>query len=275
MRELDGKSLKKIMEVKEKNSTVLELNDGELSSVSSLPHIPDCVRRLYIKMPALMELPELPDNLKKLEVENASLHGISSLPQKLSVIKLEYLSNLNQLNNLPSELKVLTLNKCNSLNLPMDLPHSLEELSVVSDIEIKWGIESLPQSLNKLNLGNVYIELHVLKGHDNLKRNGFDVKATLDFNMGDVVYGLAHSRRMITRELAILYDKKNIVIQNTLTNSVWDRRSPEEFSNDETIAQRLRDVERGIAFRDFLAGHPKYNVTTQSSEHRAYTRMPL
>lgn len=91
-------------------------------------------------------------------------------------------------------------------------------------------------SFIKLNLGNVYIELNVLKGHDNLKRNGFDIKATLYFNIGDVVYGLAISRSMITRELATLYGGKEIVIQNTLTNSVWDRRSPEEFSRDETIA---------------------------------------
>lgn len=46
--EQDGKSLKKIMEVIENDSTVLELNDGELSSISRLPHIPDCVRRLYM-----------------------------------------------------------------------------------------------------------------------------------------------------------------------------------------------------------------------------------
>ncbi|MEH1656821.1 type III secretion system protein, partial [Salmonella enterica subsp. enterica serovar Enteritidis] len=57
------------------------------------------------------------------------------------------------------------------------------------------------------------------------------------------------------------FSKKDIIIQNTLTDAVWDRKNRAVFNKDEKIAERLNDVQRGIFFREFLSQHKKYNIT--------------
>ncbi|MGQ7572532.1 hypothetical protein ACTGUL_10585, partial [Streptococcus suis] len=85
----------------------------------------------------------------------------------------------------------------------------------------------------------------------------------LSFQPGDVVYGLCKARDRVNTLVNSLYyfSKKDIIIQNTLTDAVWDRKNRAVFNKDEKIAERLNDVQRGIFFREFLSQHKKYNIT--------------
>ncbi|EAM7950935.1 TPA_asm: hypothetical protein GB510_23790 [Salmonella enterica subsp. enterica serovar Typhimurium] len=85
----------------------------------------------------------------------------------------------------------------------------------------------------------------------------------LSFQPGDVVYGLCKARDRVNTLVNSLYyfSKKDIIIQNTLTDAVWDRRNRAVFNKDEKIAERLNDVQRGTFFREFLSQHKKYNIT--------------
>lgn len=58
-------------------------------------------------------------------------------------------------------------------------------------------------------------------------------------------------------------EKSNIIIQNDITNAVWDVGKPAEYSDDITIKKLLNDPQRAIQFREFIELHPKYNVIKQ------------
>ena len=54
--------------------------------------------------------------------------------------------------------------------------------------------------------------------------------------------------------------KNNILIQNHITNVVWDTRKPTKYSSDIKIQKTLHDGNRAIDFKVFLSNHKKYNV---------------
>ncbi|MCC8379970.1 hypothetical protein [Xenorhabdus sp. PB30.3] len=55
--------------------------------------------------------------------------------------------------------------------------------------------------------------------------------------------------------------KRNILIQNDITNAVWDPLvNPTEYADDDSIKEDLHDYDRAIDFREFLSSHSKYNV---------------
>ncbi|MBD2811134.1 hypothetical protein ID853_09630 [Xenorhabdus sp. Vera] len=110
---------------------------------------------------------------------------------------------------------------------------------------------------------------------------------THEFKQGDILYGLdtprasalsnldkmgfkrkstatASSNTLLSR-FGKLFGKKgkiknNILIQNDITNAVWDASKPTEYANDKNIRKELHDYNRAIGFREFLSNHPKYNV---------------
>lgn len=104
-----------------------------------------------------------------------------------------------------------------------------------------------------------------------------------NFQDGDVIYGLDSPRaialatlktRSINRTEQIttvfccgLFSsaaiKRHIIIQNDITNSVWDPSSPNTYSSNKNIKRELVDGERGIAFKNFIQNHPKYNVASR------------
>ncbi|OKB66609.1 hypothetical protein BHU62_12130 [Serratia marcescens] len=58
--------------------------------------------------------------------------------------------------------------------------------------------------------------------------------------------------------------KANILIQNDITNAVWDPEIPTQYSDDKQLAKVLNDPARASEFRQFIASHKNYNVKEQS-----------
>ncbi|KAG0194175.1 hypothetical protein DFQ28_001312 [Apophysomyces sp. BC1034] len=57
---------------------------------------------------------------------------------------------------------------------------------------------------------------------------------------------------------------KKIMIQNDLTNAVWDPlEEPALYRSDKKIKKTLVDTQRGIEFREFLSRHARYNVASE------------
>jgi len=108
------------------------------------------------------------------------------------------------------------------------------------------------------------------------------------FQHGDILYGLDQPRakylsalepegfkrkevvktknKSLIRRLFNIKDQKekiNILIQNDITNAVWDPALPTEYSNDKKIIKQLNDPQRAIQFRQFLLGHNNYNIKSQ------------
>ncbi|ANY87539.1 MULTISPECIES: RHS repeat-associated core domain-containing protein [Pseudomonas] len=101
------------------------------------------------------------------------------------------------------------------------------------------------------------------------------------FESGDIVYGLDAPRKKAVAALEgvgvkrkeakasptgmlRLFKKKkersHIVIQNDITDAVWDPGNPTQYAQDKDIKNHLHDFKRGISFREFLKSHAAYNV---------------
>lgn len=113
------------------------------------------------------------------------------------------------------------------------------------------------------------------------------------FARGDVIYGLAKPRgkalkalkaaghkRHVTgaagriQRLLFGQPKTHVTIQNDLTNSVWRLEDPSAYASDFKIRKRITDPGRGIRFKRFLAGHPRYNVASTSQSKRGLLTFP-
>ena len=108
-----------------------------------------------------------------------------------------------------------------------------------------------------------------------------------EFANGDVLYGLDGPRAAgraailragmssttpVTRMIFCCIPRtvgttKNVLIQNDLTNEVWDPSSPTTYASDTQLNRTLTDGARGRNFRNFLSQHDRYNVAEQFSDH--------
>ncbi|MPY25557.1 hypothetical protein [Shewanella sp. YLB-07] len=104
-----------------------------------------------------------------------------------------------------------------------------------------------------------------------------------NFQDGDVIYGLDVPRAVALQMLKSRYvnrtqpiinvyccglfssttTKRYIIIQNDLTNAVWNPSLPGRYSSNKSINSELVDGQRGIAFKNFLGNHPNYNVASR------------
>ncbi|WP_274715211.1 hypothetical protein [Xenorhabdus bovienii] len=107
------------------------------------------------------------------------------------------------------------------------------------------------------------------------------------FKEGDILYGLDNPRATALSDLAKVGfkrtsksavntcnvfsmlrqsfrkkndTKRNILIQNDITNATWDASKPREYATDKSIKKEVHDYQRVINFKEFLSKHPKYNV---------------
>jgi insecticidal toxin complex protein TccC len=104
------------------------------------------------------------------------------------------------------------------------------------------------------------------------------------FQVGDVLYGLDQPRNAARQAIiaagiapnalvAKMYfgcipgravPKSNALIQNDVTNAVWNPLTGgNSYSSDAEIQRALADGGRGVDFRQFLETHPKYDVASQ------------
>ncbi|WP_332451009.1 RHS repeat-associated core domain-containing protein, partial [Burkholderia ubonensis] len=123
-------------------------------------------------------------------------------------------------------------------------------------------------------------------GHEPVRPRGYAALAST-FKRGDIVYGLDKPRQTALRALEergykrqvggilgkiyrLIYGegKKNIIIQNDITNAVWSFENPMKYSSNSEIRKKVSDPARGIGFRGFLEAHHKYNVASTTLASR-------
>lgn len=121
---------------------------------------------------------------------------------------------------------------------------------------------------------------------ENEQQQEQSVELANTFKQGDILYGLDGPRASALAQLAKAgfkrkeaikpktknllaairqsfrkpKEKANILIQNDITNAVWDPIAPAQYSNDKQLAKQLNDPARAADFRQFIESHPKYNV---------------
>ncbi|HCC0890427.1 TPA: type III secretion system protein [Salmonella enterica] len=233
-----------------------------------LPPLPPHLSSLSLHDFPEITCSELPYELDKLELENCPFSPLMEmLPEGLKELSIELILTVPGTvidDILPENLKKLSINFCDNIKLPVKLPVNLKSISLSSHTPVVWEIPScnLPAHIDITTDGYVKLNPEFLTRSD-ITFSHKPAKDVLSFQPGDVVYGLCKTRERVHTLINSLYDfsKKDIVIQNTLTHAVWDRRRRARFNSNEKIEQKLNDVQRGIHFRDFLSQHKKYNIT--------------
>ncbi|MGC0155163.1 hypothetical protein ACPRNU_22115 [Chromobacterium vaccinii] len=255
--------------------------------LESLPPMPSNLLELKLDSVELKHAPELPDTLSILELNGIDgIHSIPSLPNSLDTLKITYCNNFTSLPNLPdnlshlqiqynhtikelpqplpSGLKTLTIDYCKSLALPIILPQNISDITMIAPSRVKWeiAINDIPNSLKNINIADIEINPKLIRERRDIKINGRSTDIAADFESGDLIYGLARPRQAALNMLSSTKDdsKKEIRIQNDITNSVWERGAT-HFNSDEEIRQELMDSDRAIQYKNFLLNHKKYNVT--------------
>jgi len=258
-----------------------------ISIVKTILDVPDGVHYLKITR---CNVPVLPKELIKLELKNC--HGGSISSDSLTNLKeltLEYCEeveiyqfppglevidiighsfSLPDLPALPDKLKELTISNPQEEGeeefiIPTRLPATLSKITLNFHQAKQWHIleKDLPQGINII-YDNVIINKECFKRQDVLFCNMYTDTALM-FASGDVLYGLSPQRAKVRKIIEGVngFNNKNIVVQNTLTNAVWDRINHRKFNSDEQIKNLLNDDERGIQFKGFLEHHKSYNIT--------------
>lgn len=105
------------------------------------------------------------------------------------------------------------------------------------------------------------------------------------FTSGDVIYGLDKPRKAAIQAVLKRGFKQSVsfrklilgcipgktetravvLIQNDLTNAVWDPLKPNTYATDKSIGSTLNDSTRGQQFKGFLSKHPRYNVAKNNT----------
>lgn len=248
----------------------------QLSSFSAaygkiVPSLPPQLSSLKLEHFPEIFCTELPDGLGKLELNCCPFSPLMEmLPDGLSDLNISSLKTVPDTvidSILPKNLKSLTLGFCENIKLPVKLPSSLSSISLSSMDTIRWDIQphELPKGIDISTDGYVKLNSEILTRSDITFERKPIGEASI-FQPGDVIYGLNKERKRVIELVESIYDlsRKDIVIQNTLTDAVWRGMDGLVFSNDEKIAERLNDVQRGISFRDFLSQHPTYNITDRN-----------
>ncbi|WP_079774648.1 type III secretion system protein [Salmonella bongori] len=233
-----------------------------------LPPLPPYLSSLSLQHFHEILCTELPCGLDKLDLQSCPFSPLMEmLPVGLKELSIVFIRTANDTvidDILPENLKKLSINFCDNIKLPSKLPVNLESISLSSMTPIEWEIQTcnLPAHLDITTDGYVKLKPEFLTRNDITFSHKL-AKDALSFQSGDVVYGLCKARERVNTLINSLYEfsEKDIVIQNTLTDAVWDRMRGNVFSNDEKIAKKLNDIQRGVFFREFLSQHQKYNIT--------------
>ncbi|MCG1018119.1 MULTISPECIES: hypothetical protein [Burkholderiaceae] len=148
------------------------------------------------------------------------------------------------------------------------------------------------ESTQTFKLASIQAALARLSSASQAKHDGEQIpyqQLAAVFQEGDIVYGLDAPRK---RALDTLKQAgfnnldqgsggtqkrdalplKRILIQNDLTNAVWDPLDkPYVYQSDKRIKKTLADAQRGIAFKKFLSRHPRYNVASEVTPSQQLT----
>ncbi|EES8885926.1 type III secretion protein GogB, partial [Escherichia coli] len=245
--------------------------------------IPSTVKNLHIELtdsPFIHIIPEgiecltvcrchisgVPESVRYLEIKGSATDSIKNVPNGLSSLSINSYNPENQarIDNLISpSLQTLSLTGCSNIILPEILPESVTSVTIHAEQKTTWniGVEGMPDGLD-LDLQNVLLSPDVVKAK-NITFQGNALDVALHFREGDIVYGLSSPREKLVNSIKLVNDfsKKDIITQNTLTNAVWDPRTPRKYKQDPLIKRALNEHERGIKFKQHLKSHNNYNVT--------------
>ncbi|EFR3514819.1 type III secretion effector GogB [Salmonella enterica] len=233
-----------------------------------LPPLPPHLSSLSLQNFSEILCAELPSGLDKLDLQSCPfLPLMKMLPEGLKELSIELIRTVSDTvidDILPEKLKKLSINFCDNIKLPVKLPANLKSINLSSMTPVVWEIPTcnLPAHIDISTDGYVKLNPEFLTRSD-ITFSHKSAGDALSFQPGDVVYGLCKARDRVSTLVNSLYSfsKKDIIIQNTLTDAVWDRKNRAVFNKDEKIAERLNDVQRGIFFREYLSQHQKYNIT--------------
>ncbi|EIE6515716.1 type III secretion system effector EspK [Escherichia coli] len=267
--------------------TGLPVNTQNLSVINceklQITDIPSTVKNLHIELtdsPFIHIIPEgiecltvcrchisgVPESVRYLEIKGSATDSIKNVPNGLSSLSINSYNPENQarIDNLISpSLQTLSLTGCSNIILPEILPESVTSVTIHAEQKTTWniGVEGMPDGLD-LDLQNVLLSPDVVKAK-NITFQGNALDVALHFREGDIVYGLSSPREKLVNSIKLVNDfsKKDIITQNTLTNAVWDPRTPRKYKQDPLIKRALNVHERGIKFKQHLKSHNNYNVT--------------
>ncbi|WP_109091760.1 type III secretion system effector EspK [Escherichia coli] len=267
--------------------TGLPVNTQNLSVINceklQITDIPSTVKNLHIELtdsPFIHIIPEgiecltvcrchisgVPESVRYLEIKGSATDSIKNVPNGLSSLSINSYNPENQtrIDNLISpSLQTLSLTGCSNIILPEILPESVTSVTIHAEQKTTWniGVEGMPDGLD-LDLQNVLLSPDVVKAK-NITFQGNALDVALHFREGDIVYGLSSPREKLVNSIKLVNDfsKKDIITQNTLTNAVWDPRTPRKYKQDPLIKRALNEHERGIKFKQYLKSHNNYNVT--------------
>ncbi|EEW3628160.1 type III secretion protein GogB, partial [Escherichia coli] len=265
----------------------LPVNTQNLSVINceklQITDIPSTVKNLHIELtdsPFIHIIPEgiecltvcrchisgVPESVRYLEIKGSATDSIKNVPNGLSSLSINSYNPENQarIDNLISpSLQTLSLTGCSNIILPEILPESVTSVTIHAEQKTTWniGVEGMPDGLD-LDLQNVLLSPDVVKAK-NITFQGNALDVALHFREGDIVYGLSSPREKLVNSIKLVNDfsKKDIITQNTLTNAVWDPRTPRKYKQDPLIKRALNEHERGIKFKQHLKSHNNYNVT--------------
>ncbi|EFB5978015.1 type III secretion system effector EspK [Escherichia coli O103] len=267
--------------------TGLPVNTQNLSVINceklQITDIPSTVKNLHIELtdsPFIHIIPEgiecltvcrchisgVPESVRYLEIKGSATDSIKNVPNGLSSLSINSYNPENQarIDNLISpSLQTLSLTGYSNIILPEILPESVTSVTIHAEQKTTWniGVEGMPDGLD-LDLQNVLLSPDVVKAK-NITFQGNALDVALHFREGDIVYGLSSPREKLVNSIKLVNDfsKKDIITQNTLTNAVWDPRTPRKYKQDPLIKRALNEHERGIKFKQHLKSHNNYNVT--------------
>jgi hypothetical protein len=242
----------------------LSIEKIDIQSTGSFPALPSGLLELSTDNSTFKEFP---NGLLKMSISNCEeLSMIPKLPNTLQELRLCNLSSATDfVSNLPENLNSLEIKLCDKLKIPNRLPEKLSDIKVIFAQNKEWDISAkdLPPGIN-INMHNVTLSSECYDRKD-ITFNGIYIESARSFSPGDVVYGTAHGRSPVSsiiKNINRLSDE-DIVIQNTLTNAVWDRNYFWTYNSDEHIKDTLNDADRGREFKVFLEKHERYNVTDE------------
>ena len=118
--------------------------------VTSLPELPNGLRKLWCHMTGITSLPKLPDSLEEIVCNYSPLRSIPELPPNLVYLDVGH-TELRTLPKLPRFLRILMASHTPLTSLP-DLPQFLETLYCYNT-EIT-EIPDIPRRLYNLSLSN-------------------------------------------------------------------------------------------------------------------------
>ncbi|MDH0356144.1 hypothetical protein [Morganella sp. GD04133] len=276
----------KNLDISDLPNGIEELNIGEVNKISSIPdgvcnlNIYECnyedeitsdsftnLKELRIEKCDKVKIHEFPSGLELIKITGDNF-SLPNLPDGLLTLSLHYTDNnsVTKIPALPGQLNELDIHFTQKEGgIPTKLPETLSKITITSQVNNQWDISpiDLPRNVN-IDTDNISFNPGCYNRQD-IMFNDIYTASSIKFESGDVLYGLTEIRHPIKNIIEKInkFNRKDIILQNTLTDAVLDKKNYKKFNSDVRIKALLNDSVRGIEFKKFLDNHKRYNVTNE------------